>query len=156
MTAHLQAVTDDGHVRVVYSAEPVTEAMLAPEPTGAEHEAQLASIRRANYGVSDVERLAGNVGYLDPRWFIPPDLGDGAAVIAAAMTVLAHTDALVIDLRQNRGGSPEMVRLLASYLLGPEPVRLTSIYYPPTGRTCTRRLPPSTGLATAPTARSTS
>ena len=135
LSDHLAAVTRDRHVRVDYSAEPVTAAMLAHEPTGDELAAHLADLRRVNYGVYKAERLAGNVGYLDLRWFIPPELGEATEAVAAAMTVLAHTDALLVDLRQNRGGSPVMVQLLASYLLGPEPVRLTLIHYRAEDRT---------------------
>jgi C-terminal processing protease CtpA/Prc len=36
--------------------------------------------------------------------------------VAAAMTFLAGTRAMIIDLRQNGGGSPRMVALVASYL----------------------------------------
>jgi hypothetical protein len=44
----------------------------------------------------------GNVGYLDLRGVTSPDIGWQA--IAAAMQLVTHTDALIIDLRKNRGG----------------------------------------------------
>jgi len=43
------------------------------------------------------------------------------------MTLLAHTSALIIDVRQTKGGDPAMVALLCSYLF-PEPVHLTDFY----------------------------
>lgn len=46
---------------------------------------------------------------------------------AAAMTFLAGTEALLIDLRNNGGGEPEMVALLSSYLFD-KPVHLNDIY----------------------------
>ena len=52
-------------------------------------------------------------------------MGDTAA---AAMSFLSHADALLIDLRQNGGGSPDGVALLVSYLVPPQPVRLNDIY----------------------------
>jgi hypothetical protein len=42
------------------------------------------------------------------------------------MTFVAHTRALMFDLRENAGGAPSMVVLLASFLFG-EPVHLTTI-----------------------------
>ena len=56
-----------------------------------------------NFGFEKVERLPGNIGYLDLRAFMPPMfVGETAA---AAMTFLANTDAVIVDLRQNGGGS---------------------------------------------------
>jgi C-terminal processing protease CtpA/Prc len=43
----------------------------------------------------------------------PPDAGETAA---AAMAFLANSDAVIIDLRENGGGTPSMVDLLMSYL----------------------------------------
>jgi C-terminal processing protease CtpA/Prc len=59
-------------------------------------------------------------------------MGDTAA---AAMTFLANADALIIDLRQNGGGSPDAVALMASYLMGPEPARMNDIYNRPSNET---------------------
>ena len=51
-----------------------------------------------------MERLPGNVGYLELTGFMSPEAAAGPA--AAAMNFLANTDALIIDLRKNGGGSP--------------------------------------------------
>ena len=86
-----------------------------------------------NFGFEKVERLAGNVGYLDLRGFLPPQvMGDTAA---AAMNFLANVDAVIIDLRQNGGGSPDAVALKASYLMGPQPARMNDIYDRPSNET---------------------
>jgi C-terminal processing protease CtpA/Prc len=67
-----------------------------------------------NHGVEKIERLPGNVILLDLRVFPPPSMaGD---VFAAAMTVAAQGDALIIDLRRNGGGA-ETANLLTGYLL---------------------------------------
>ncbi len=88
---------------------------------------------RVNYGFDKVARLEGNVGYLKMQGFMPAALG--GEVAAAAMTFLASTDALIIDLRENGGGDPEMVALITSYLFGEEPVHLNDIYQRPTDST---------------------
>jgi hypothetical protein len=76
------------------------------------------------------EVMAGNIGYLEVRSFgFPAEfIAEG---VAAAMTPLADTDALIIDIRANGGGTPYAVAHLASYLFGPDSVHLNSIYWRP-------------------------
>ncbi len=84
---------------------------------------------RLNYGVAKIERLAGNVGLLALTNFFPAHLaGD---VLTSAMQVLNGTEALIVDLRRNQGGSPETVVLLISYLLDAdqEPVHINDFYF---------------------------
>ena len=134
LTSDLQAVSHDKHLRVGYSAE-VLPPMAMPQgpPPPAALERMRAALSQVNFGFERVERLAGNVGYLDLRAFAPPAvMGDTAA---AAMTFLANADALIIDLRQNGGGSPDGVALVATYLFGADPVRLNDIYDRPSDET---------------------
>jgi C-terminal processing protease CtpA/Prc len=85
-------------------------------------------MRRRNSGFVKLERLPGNVGYLDLRGFM--DHESGAETVAAAMNFLANTDALILDLRKNGGGSPHMVQLICSYLFAADkPVHLNSLYW---------------------------
>ena len=85
-----------------------------------------AQTRRKNYGFERVELLPGNVGYLKLNQF---SAADGAEDVAAgAMNFLANTDALIFDLRQNGGGSPEMIAFLSGYLFD-ESVHLNSFYH---------------------------
>jgi C-terminal processing protease CtpA/Prc len=86
-----------------------------------------------NFGIRKVERLDGNVGYLDVRR-VPVPANAGPA-IAAAMELVAGTHALIIDLRHNGGGSPEGVVLWCSYLLTEEPTHLNDIFRADTGET---------------------
>ncbi|MGH9842298.1 MAG: serine hydrolase, partial [Blastocatellia bacterium] len=69
---------------------------------------------KRNYGFEKVERMSGNIGYLDLRGFEPAGAANETAT--AAMNFLANTDALIFDLRRNGGGSPEMIAFLSSYL----------------------------------------
>jgi hypothetical protein len=46
-----------------------------------------------------------------------------------AMSFLSNADALIIDLRANGGGSPEMVQLMCSYFLGLPSQHLNSFSY---------------------------
>jgi C-terminal processing protease CtpA/Prc len=119
-------VSHDKHVGVDYSADVMPQQDPKAPPS-----AELIARRKSrallrNHGVTKLERLDGNVGYLKIDAFYDP--ADGGGTIAAAMTFLANTDALVIDLRDNHGGRPGMVALLASYLLDGEPVHLNDIW----------------------------
>lgn len=132
LTEDVQAVTNDKHLRVRYSAAPIPEQSGPREPTAEQQAAQLSFMRERNFGVERIERFSFNIGYLDLRAFAPAK--EAAETIAASMTVLAHTDALIIDLRQNGGGDPDAVTQLASYLLD-QRTHLTDIYYREDNRT---------------------
>ena len=66
--------------------------------------------------------------------FHPTDFGAGETA-TAAMSFVANTDALIIDLRENGGGSPDMVALVCSYLFGAHPVHLNDLYFRPENST---------------------
>ena len=87
----------------------------APSPAGGPRRAPAP---RPDTGVRRVEVLPGNLGYLDLAFFAGFDFADKAApprlAIDAALQLLAWTDAVIIDLRNNGGGSPAMVGYLSS------------------------------------------
>ena len=125
LTADIQRVTGDRHLDVAYSAAvlpPKAEFEAKAETGSAE---SLAAERKRNFGVACAERLPLNIGYFDVRAFSTPD--GAAPKFAAAMSLLADTDALIIDLRFNSGGEPATVALLASYLFE-QKTRLNDIY----------------------------
>lgn len=127
LTAHLQEVSHDKHLHLFYSAEahPLRET---DEPTP-EEIAEFQEVGRLyNFGFARVERLPGNIGYLDLRAFFTPDLEGAGATAVAAMNFLAHSSALIIDLRDNGGGSPSMVALITSYLFDKR-VHLNSFFW---------------------------
>jgi retinol-binding protein 3 len=127
LTDHLQQVSRDKHLRVQYSSQPIPKREGRQEPTPEEFERFNTSARRNNYGFEKIERLPGNIGYLDLRGFVDTEFGSETA--SAAMSYLSNADALIIDLRRNGGGSPAMVALISSYLFGPEPVHLNDLYW---------------------------
>jgi C-terminal processing protease CtpA/Prc len=123
VTAMMQDVTKDPHLRLMYRAAP------APERTDTDRAAavaqQQAAMREDNYGIERVERLPGNIGYLKTRYFAPA--AESGAAIGAAMTLLTNTDALIIDLRENGGGTTDAVPLLASYFFN-ERTHIADLY----------------------------
>lgn len=115
LTAHMQAVTHDLHMRVHYRADPFPQQTDEGEPPAAEIAKRLTEERRRNFGFEQLRRLPGNVGYLDLRSF--SGAPDAQAVAVSAMNFLGNVDALIIDLRRNGGGSPRMIQTLLTYLI---------------------------------------
>lgn len=132
LTEDLQSVSHDKHLRVRYSAEPVPDRPAGPPPAS-ELEQQRKGMGRLNFGWEKLERLEGNIGYVDLRGFMPAEFSAPTAI--AAMNFLANTDALIFDLRQNGGGDPATVALISTYLFEGEPTHLNSLYYRPADST---------------------
>jgi hypothetical protein len=70
------------------------------------------------HGIRRVEILPGNIGYIDLRQFAHFEFGKpdqpARQAIEAALQLIAGTDAVIVDLRANGGGSPAMVGYLTS------------------------------------------
>ncbi|MES2316999.1 MAG: S41 family peptidase [Pseudomonadota bacterium] len=126
LTEHVYATTKDKHLKVFYSNRPIPVESKDKKPSAEETAEQLAGMQSQNFGIERIERLPFNVGYLALNAFAPSK--DAAQSLSAAMTSLAYTDSLIIDLRKNGGGDPATVTFLASYLLD-ERTHMTDIYY---------------------------
>jgi retinol-binding protein 3 len=125
LAEHLRAVSHDKHLNIVYNPFK-TPAGRPAQPSRAEQEARMAKqMQRINCGFNKVEILPGNIGYLKFDRFANPEICGSTATIA--MNFLAHVDAIIFDLRENRGGDPKMVALIASYLFD-QPTHLSDIY----------------------------
>jgi len=127
LTDDLQSVSRDKHLRVRYSAQAIPVKKPSAEPSPEQRAEFENNMKRMNFAFEKVERLPGNIGYIKLNGFVAPELG--AETVAAAMNFVANTDALIFDLRENGGGSPEMVALISSYLFGEKPVHLNSLYW---------------------------
>jgi hypothetical protein len=133
LTEDLQSVSKDKHLRVRFAPEQIAEMKAHAENESEDDEipeAWLRQMKSNNYGFKEVKILDGNIGYLDLRSFSNTEYAGETAT--AAMNFLSNSEALIIDLRNNGGGSPAMIQLITSYLYGPEPVHLNNFYYRPT------------------------
>ena len=133
LTTDLQSVSKDRHLRVQFAPEAIASrrnASLSTEDSLQFAERRRRHNRRDNYGFKKVDILEGNIGYLELTGFYGVDEESGAAA-EAAMNFLSNADALIIDLRQNGGGSPAMIQLITSYLYGPGRVHLNNFYNRP-------------------------
>ena len=110
LNADLAEIAHDQHLGVRYVPT------LPPKPPSGEAPPAPSrpDLDETNCGFKKVEQLEGNVGYVRFDSFEEAALCGSTAT--AAMTFLAGTRALIIDLRENGGGKPEMVALIASYV----------------------------------------
>jgi C-terminal processing protease CtpA/Prc len=132
LTAHINEVLKDAHFGVQFSKDKLPERAKTDKPSASEIAEHDQMEQRTNGGFEKVERLPGNIGYIEVRSFMFPRRGYEAA--AAAMNFVAGTDALIIDIRQNGGGEPDMVAALSSYFFA-EPVHLNDLYFRPANET---------------------
>ena len=102
LTGDMFKWTRDKHLAVAVAAEP------ASSPSRGAPADQDSGIRKA-------EILSGNIGYLDITGLPHPVVARDA--LAAAMRSLRGADALILDLRDNLGGSPDTAALVLSYML---------------------------------------
>lgn len=120
LLSHMQAFTHDGHMRVHYRHIPwpkQNEERGAPPPPE-ELQRRRDEARRTNYGFERVQRLPGNVGYLDLRSF--SSLPEAHATAVAAMNFLANCDAVIVDVRRNGGGDPNLLQTVLTYFVAPD------------------------------------
>lgn len=128
LTAHMQAITHDLHLRAHYRHEPFPVGLGNEGPPPADELRRIREMGRVrNYGFERMERLAGNVGYLELLMFSGDS--DAQATAVAAMNFLGNTDALIIDLRRNGGGSPAMIQTLLTYLIAPDDRLLFNTFF---------------------------
>jgi C-terminal processing protease CtpA/Prc len=121
----------DKHLRLIwYEAD---ESGVAPQSDDEVIALLREMFRLENHGVKRVERLAGNIGIIELT--VIPDADSAGRVIAAAFELVQHTSGLILDLRATRGGAPDGVAYLSSFLFADGDVHLTDIVEGPNGPT---------------------
>lgn len=125
LTESVQAINKDKHMRI-WKNRPYEAPENSPERKIEERLDQMNRSRSSNSGFSNVKIMEGNVGYLDLRGFA--GLESGKEIADAYMKLMSRTDAVIIDLSKNGGGSPNMVQYLCSYFFD-QNLHLNSLYY---------------------------
>lgn len=125
LTRDLQSISHDRHLHVRASQAPPMDQQSSMVDQVAIEQHRLEQARFSNFGFERLERLPGNIGYIDLRSFISASVAGDTAV--AAMNFLANSSAIIFDLRNNGGGDPTMIQLLSSYLFQ-ESQHLNSFY----------------------------
>lgn len=129
LTEDLRAVSHDRHLRVLHAPEFVRNRQQPPDDAArqASEAWRARRERQGNFAFREVKVLPGNVGYVRFDGF--SDSPGAFPVAVGAMAFLANSDAVIIDLRSNGGGSPQMIQLLSTYFFEGEPRHLNSFEY---------------------------
>ncbi len=125
LTQEVQSINKDKHMRI-WPTPPYEAPENTPERLVEEHLNRLERGRSMVGGFKAAKKLDGNIGYFDLRGFAPVSIG--APVADQYMRLLSTSDAIIVDLRKNGGGSPAMVQYLCSYFFD-ERVHLNSLYW---------------------------
>jgi len=113
VTRQMHDASDDHGLELVYS-DRTLPMVIPPQSSASLPPGYREEMQRINCTFSKIEVLPHNVGYLKFDAFPPLSVCEQA--IRAAMKRVNGVDALIIDLRDNRGGFGEAGSLIASYL----------------------------------------
>lgn len=108
MTADLQAVARDGHLRF-YVSRPET-----PPPAAASASTSAQPDRSPAPGIREIKWAAPGVAYIAFEHF--DDRPEAIAAVTRFLTDYASARALIIDSRGNHGGAFDMMGVLANHL----------------------------------------
>lgn len=113
LTRDLRRAHPDAHLRIGYDPE---EAARAADTTRRESRDRLPIDRRNNFFFQSARILPGNIGYVEFSQF-PDTNAESRRTVRAALQFVANVDALILDLRENRGGSAAMASEIAGYFV---------------------------------------
>lgn len=105
ISSDLRELTSDGHMSIYAPTEREAEPTQVIEET--------IDRFKFNFGFESVRVLDGNIGYLKFNKFYED--ADAQTIASNALSFLQYTDALIVDLRENKGGSPDLVQRLLSF-----------------------------------------
>lgn len=134
LTAALRDFTNDPHFNVIYSpgmyeqARSFEQSPPGPGPARRSADPQNDPDKRKNFYIPKLEVLQGNIGYLKINQMA--NIVNAKATVDAAMQFLTYTDAMILDLRGNRGGIGGFTPYMASYFFPAEKKLLFSREFP--------------------------
>ena len=134
LTTDLWSVYNDAHLSITFDPQ-MQGTMQDGSKTKAAQRRQmnLKEYEQQNFGFKKLEILNGNIGYVSFDRFY--GFNDPAKeVVNTAFSFLKNVDAVVIDLRNNGGGSPDMNKYISSFLL-PAHTQLSGLYERRTNKT---------------------
>ncbi len=125
----LEKESGDTHVNISFGPERVQQIIEEKKNEGKTiplTKEWLERLRYENYRLRKVERLDGNIGYF---WFLNfADLQAAKESIVGAMNFISNSNAIILDLRENGGGSSETLLFMLSYFL-PDGLKIGDFHY---------------------------
>jgi hypothetical protein len=116
LVSDISEVVVDRHIGLRFA--PDAGSGVPPSQSNAERQADslrdVKVMQQGNFNFTELKILPGNIGYLKFNAFAH-DIEAAKPTIAAALTFLSHTSAIIIDMRHNGGGNVDMVSQLESY-----------------------------------------
>lgn len=123
LSGQMLEVSHDPNLKMVFNLVKPPDQPRGPTPEG------MARYRKAlkenNCFFTKIEILPHNIGYLKLDSFPDPDFCGTTAT--KAMASLNRVDSIIFDLRENHGGYPAMVALIAGYLFD-HPTHLNDLF----------------------------
>jgi hypothetical protein len=114
LTRELRSINNDQHLLAQPSPQPTRSRPSRRDPISTSM-AFILRHKQMNFGIAGVQRMNGNIGYLEIVSFRPMPNPEAERIIRSAMDLLASSDALIIDLRGNGGGHINMLEFLSSH-----------------------------------------
>jgi hypothetical protein len=117
---HVAPIVDDRHFRARYLGPEIVAGFRDAPPSTAEVAAFHEEVRLRGGEVPEARWLAGNVGYLRITRFL--DTPPSSEKLSAALSLLADTSALIVDVRGAPGGEPAGVaKVIGHFVARPTP-----------------------------------
>lgn len=117
VTEDIRSIQDDKHVRIEYDPQLEKDIIRFNSSDPDKNkitEADIAREKQQNFYFKKLEILPSNIGYMEfTNFALPSD--EAQKIIHPAIQFLSNTDALIIDLRNNRGGSGESNNILGYF-----------------------------------------
>ena len=134
LSRDLRMLGNDKHFRVFFDPDFHVDEAPDAVPSAEDMAHQRVEVAEQAFGIEKVQRLPGNVAYVELRGFGPTELV--APAYASTLALVQGSDALILDLRRNGGGSPTSVSLWMSYFFAQGDERhLNDIYTRSTNET---------------------
>ncbi len=112
LNVDIRTIINDGHFQIIYN--PILERQLLENNQILPTTTAQVNFRSHNSGIRSIKILNGNIGLLEIGNFVDTSY-KSKETIKSAITFLANTNAVIFDLRNNGGGSLEMVHFISSY-----------------------------------------
>ena len=115
LTADLRGIYFDHHLSVHYAPDLFAHLIHSKQGSAEQANKEFQGAKHANFGFRKMEIYKGNIGYVALDQFYPVNKSS-AKTVSSVFRFLSNTNAVIIDLRNNIGGEPEMVKRICSYL----------------------------------------